>query len=183
MANSRDRALIERCKRGDRRALGELVSTYERPVFNAAYRIVGSREDAADITQAVFLKTFERLDQYNPEYKFFSWIYRITINESINHRQRTRKEIDIDGIEIETEFRPEDTVDDNAVSAAIQAGLMGLQPDYRVVLVLRHFSELSYKEISEVLQVPEKTVKSRLFSARQLMRERLGEMGVFEHGG
>ena len=74
MSNSRDQALIERCKRGDRQALEQLLADYERPVYNAAYRIVGNPDDAADVTQAVFLKAFEQLDQYKPEFKFFSWI-------------------------------------------------------------------------------------------------------------
>jgi RNA polymerase sigma-70 factor, ECF subfamily len=183
MGNSRDHALIERCKRGDRRALGELVTTYERPVYNAAYRILGNPHDAADITQNVFLKAFERLDQYNPEYKFFSWIYRIAINEAINFRNRARHETEITEDQFVADGRPEDAVGDGQVSVAIQAGLMELQPDYRVVVVLRHFSELSYKEISEILHIPEKTVKSRLYSARQLMKVQLNEMGVDNHVG
>jgi RNA polymerase sigma-70 factor, ECF subfamily len=178
MDNGREHALILRCKHGDRQALGELIKEYERPIYNAAYRILGNREDAADVTQVVFLKTFERLDQYNPEYKFFSWIYRIAVNESINQRNRSKNLQPLEDEQIASTTNPEDVVETDKLSEIIQAGLMELQEDYRVVVVLRHFSDMSYKEISGVLQIPEKTVKSRLYSARQLMKTQLTERGV-----
>ena len=178
MGNSRDHALIKRCQRGDRKALGELVKEYERPIYNAAYRILGNPDDAADITQIVFLRVFERLDQYDPKYKFFSWIYRIAINESINQRSRTRNEQTLEEDQFVAASHPEDAVDAEQLSDVIQASLMTLQEDYRVVVVLRHFSDLSYRDISEVLHIPEKTVKSRLYSARQLMKTRLNELGM-----
>lgn len=178
MGNSRDRALIMRCKRGDRKALGELIKNYERPIYNAAYRILGNPDDAADVTQAVFLRAFERLDQYNPEYKFFSWIYRIAINESINQRNRSRNMQSFGDDEVAIQEDPEKEVDAERLSGIIQASLMELQEDYRVVVVLRHFSDLSYRDISGILRIPEKTVKSRLYSARQLMKAQLSERGV-----
>ena len=178
MSNSRDNALILRCMRGDRQALGELIKDYERPVYNAAYRILGNPDDAADVTQTVFMKAFERLDQYNPEYKFFSWIYRIAVNESINQRNRSKNLEVLEDDDFADSANPEDAVDADSLSQIIQAGLMELQEDYRVVVVLRHFSDLSYKDISEVLHIPEKTVKSRLYSARQLMKTQLMEQGL-----
>ncbi len=178
MDNSRDHALIMRCRRGDRQALGELIKEYERPIYNAAYRILGNPDDAADVTQTVFMKAFERLDQYNPEYKFFSWIYRITVNESINLRNRSKNLQTLEDEDIASVSNPEEDVDANKLSRIIQAGLMDLQEDYRVVVVLRHFSDMSYKDISVVLRIPEKTVKSRLYSARQLMKAQLTEQGL-----
>lgn len=178
MGNNRDRALIIRCKRGDRKALGELIKNYERPIYNAAFRILGNPDDAADVTQIVFLRAFERLDQYNPEYKFFSWIYRIAINESINQKNRTRNLQSFNDEEMAVQDDPETELDADRVSDIIQASLMELQEDYRVVVVLRHFSDLSYRDISGILQIPEKTVKSRLYSARQLMKTELNARGV-----
>ncbi|MGH8034986.1 MAG: RNA polymerase sigma factor [Lysobacterales bacterium] len=178
MDNSRDHALILRCRQGDRQALGELVREYERPIYNAAYRILGNPDDAADVTQVVFMKAFERLDQYNPEYKFFSWIYRIAVNESINQRNRSTKLQPLEDEQFTAAGNPEDSVDADTLSEILQAGLMELQEDYRVVVVLRHFSDMSYKDISGVLRIPEKTVKSRLYSARQLMKTQLAERGV-----
>ncbi len=178
MDNSRDHALITRCRRGDRQALGELIKEYERPIYNAAYRILGNIDDAADVTQTVFMKAFERLDQYNPEYKFFSWIYRIAVNESINLHNRNKNLQSLEDEDIAGVSNPEEDVDANKLSRIIQAGLMELQDDYRVVVVLRHFSDMSYRDISVVLHIPEKTVKSRLYSARQLMKAQLAEQGL-----
>ena len=174
MSNSRDPDLIERCRRGDRQALEELLGTYERPVYNAAYRFVGNPDDAADITQIVFLKAFEHLDQYDPKFKFFSWIYRIAVNESINHIKRNRNQQPLDDNEVATISGPEDLAHAGDISRGIQDQLMGLQESYRVVVVLRHFSDCSYKQISEILHIPEKTVKSRLYTARQIMKKTLG---------
>ena len=178
-SNSRDHALIERCQHGDRQALEELLGQYERPVYNAAYRILGNPDDAADATQAVFLKAFEHLGQYDPKYKFFSWIYRIAVNESINQLKRGRNQQPLDDTEVAGTRGPDAAVEAGDLSREIEVGLMGLKEDYRTVIVLRHFSECSYRQISEILQIPEKTVKSRLYSARQLMKETLQARGVF----
>jgi len=178
MVNSRDHALVERCRNGDRKALEALVGEYERPVYNAAYRILGNPEDAADATQAAFLKAFENLDRYDPQYKFFSWIYRIAVNESINQLKRIRKQLPLDEGEIADEPGPDDEVEAGNLSREIQEGLMSLTEDYRTVIVLRHFSDCSYRQISEILEIPEKTVKSRLYSARQLMKDQLIANGI-----
>lgn len=173
MSNSRDQALIKRCQRGDRRALEELLETYQRPVFNAAFRMLGNADDASDVTQTVFLKVFERLDRYDPAYKFFSWIYRIAINESINQVKRGRRETELDESQPSAERGPAEEVQLDDDSRRVQDALMTLQEDYRMVIVLRHFSELTYREISEVLHIPEITVKSRLYTARQILKDRL----------
>jgi len=178
MGEDRDIALLNDCKRGDREALGSLVRRYERPVYNAAYRMLGNPDEAADVTQTVFLKAFENLDRFNPKYKFFSWIYRIAINESINQlKQRGRTEPLADTL-VAAAQSPDELLDSGQISREIQSVLMSIQEDHRAVIVLRHFSEFSYRQISAILQIPEKTVKSRLFSARQQMKQRLQENGV-----
>jgi RNA polymerase sigma-70 factor (ECF subfamily) len=178
MIESREKALLKQSREGDRQALGELIGAYEKPLFNAAYRILGNPEDAADITQAVFLKVFERLDQYDPKYKFFSWIYRIAINESLNQLKRGKRQQPLEDRELVGPGNPEAEAAAGDLSREIQAGLMGLTEDYRTVIVMRHFSECSYRQISEILQIPEKTVKSRLYSARQLMKDKLQARGL-----
>jgi RNA polymerase sigma-70 factor (ECF subfamily) len=147
-------------------------------MFNAAYRILGNPDDAADATQSAFLKAFENLHRYDPKYKFFSWIYRIAVNESINQLKRSRRQQPLDEHEAGNDPGPVHAVEAGDLSREIQDGLMGLSEDYRTVIVLRHFSECSYRQISEILQIPEKTVKSRLYSARQLMKDRLVAHGV-----
>lgn len=179
MNDSREKALLKRCRKGDRQALTELLGKYERPVYNAAYRIMGNPDDAADITQVVFLKAFENLEQYDPKYKFFSWIYRIAINESINQNKRGQRQQPLGDYEPAASGGPDDDAEAVDLSREIQESLMELKDDYRTIVVLRHFSDFSYREISEILQIPEKTVKSRLYSARQLMKQTLQDRGVY----
>jgi len=122
---------------------------------------------------------FERLHQFDFEHRFYSWIYRIAINESIdilNGRSREAPLEDEDGLP--DNRTPLDDCDDAERGGALQAAIMSLAPDYRAVIVLRHFADRSYQEMAEILGIPEKTVKSRLFSARQLLRERLEADGM-----
>jgi RNA polymerase sigma-70 factor (ECF subfamily) len=152
-----------------------LIGQYERPVYNAAYRILGNPDDAADVTQSVFLKAFERLGQYDPKYKFFSWIYRIAINESINQLKRGKRQQPLDDREVAASGGPEAELAEGDLSREIQQGLMTLKSDYRTVIVLRHFSECSHAQISDILQIPEKTVKSALLGAATDERDTAGQ--------
>ena len=96
MDDDTDQALLERFRNGDRDAFTTLVVRYQRPLYNAAFWVLRSAEDANDVTQIVFLKIAEQLDEYDPRYKFFSWIYRITVNESLNQLRRKRREEPLD---------------------------------------------------------------------------------------
>ena len=179
MSKTPEIVLIEKCRSGDREALGELLGQYQKPVYNAAYRILGNPDDAADVTQAVFLKVFENLDRYDPKYRFFSWIYRIAVNESINQNKRGSRLQPLDEREIPARGGPDAALESSSLSDQIQDGLMALNESYRMVVVLRHFSDFSYREIGTILDIPEKTVKSRLYSARQAMKETLQARGVY----
>ena len=176
--SKRDRALIKRCKRGDRQAMEQLLAFYEKPVYNAAIRILDDANDAADVTQSTFLKVFTRLDQYKPEYSFFSWIYRIAINESIDQLKQKKKQQPLDGSEIAGSQGPEAHAESDDLFRQVQIELMKLKEKYRIVIMLRHFADCSYSQIGEILQIPEKRVKSRLFSARQLMRASLSSRDI-----
>jgi RNA polymerase sigma-70 factor (ECF subfamily) len=178
MHKDRDLALLEDCKRGDRQALDSLVRRYERPIYNAAFRMLGNPDEAADVMQTTFLKAFENLDRFNPKFKFFSWIYRIAINESINQLNRRGRQEPLAESLVSATSGPDENLDVGRKSRQVQAVLMTLQEDHRSVIVLRHYSECSYRQIGEILQIPEKTVKSRLFTARQVMKQKLQENGV-----
>ena len=179
MDNDADQELVERCRKGDWSAFTELVVKYQRPIYNAAFWMLRKPEDAKDITQTVFLKVAERLDEYDPKFKFFSWIYRIAVNESLNMLRRNGREEAIDD-EVELPSRgnddPEQHANDAEVSRRIEAALMRMSTNDRMVLSLRHFSECSYQEIAEILNLDEKTVKSRLFEARQRLRDLLADL-------
>jgi len=171
-----DVAVVERCRKGDRAAFGELVVRYQRPVYNAALWIVRKPEDAGDVAQTVFLKAVEQIDDYDPRYRFFSWIYRIAVNESLNLLRRNGHEEALDeDVEIPDDAvaDPERQLDAKERAEQVRRALQQVSTTDRTVLMLRHFGELSYDEIGHVLDIDAKTVKSRLFDARHRLRERL----------
>ena len=173
MSKTDDTKLIERCRSGDREAFEALLMEYEKPVFNAAYRMLNSRDDAQDVTQTVFLKVFENFDKYDPSRRFFSWIYRITLNESINWLGKTNRLQPLAAEATDEGKRPDEQLDTDQTTTSVQAALMTIKSDYRSVVILKHFLGCSYAEISQVLEIPEKKVKSRLYTARQQLKDAL----------
>ncbi len=174
MSRDQENSLVAKCQQRDRQALETLISRYERPIYNAAFRMLGNSDEAADVTQTTFLKAFENIDRFDLERSFFSWIYRIALNEAIDQLKRGKRfepyvETPADGAE-----RPFERAARADVADRVQAALMDINADSRTVLVLRYFSDCSYRQIGEILDIPAKTVKSRLFSARQQLKARLG---------
>jgi RNA polymerase sigma-70 factor (ECF subfamily) len=178
MSKPDDTKLIRQCIEGDRQAFETLLVQYEKPVFNAAYRMLNNRDDANDVTQTVFLKVYENFDNFDPSRRFFSWIYRITLNESINWLGKQNRLEPLQHDTADDGKSPEQEVASAEVSAKVQAALMTIKTDYRAVVILKHFLGCSYVEISEVLEIPEKTVKSRLYSARQILKDTLSNTGT-----
>jgi len=178
MNSENDRELIENCMNGDRQAIETLLFQYEKPVYNAAYRMLNSSEDARDVTQTVFLKVIEKLDSYDPQYRFFSWIYRIALNESINCLKKQNRLDALDREPVSEAKGPEEQTGAEQVSQGMQTALMTIQAEYRTVIVLKHFADCSYTEISQILDLPEKKVKSRLYTGRQLLKEALTKSGL-----
>ena len=179
MSKPDDKKLIDRCVKGDRQAFETLLIQYEKPVFNAAYRMLNNREDARDVTQTVFLKVYENFASFDPSCRFFSWVYRITLNESINWLGKRSRLEPLQHEPADDGDGPEQEVDSAKLSADVQAALMTITTDYRTVIILKHFLGCSYMEISDVLEIPEKTVRSRLYSARQLLKDALTGTGSY----
>jgi RNA polymerase sigma-70 factor (ECF subfamily) len=174
-----DLTLLQRYRAGDSAAFRQLVVRYERPIYNAAFWVLRSAEDARDVAQIVFMRVAERSDEYDPRYKFFSWIYRIAVNESLNLLRRGEREEPLDeGVDYpdSDDADPQWQLHEAQRSRQLREALMKMSATDRTVLTLRHFSELSYREIGEVLDLDEKTVKSRLFEARQRLKSMLPEM-------
>lgn len=169
-----DIASVRDCLQGDPQAFVALVERYEKPVYNVALRMLRNREDAQDVAQTAFLKAYRSLSSYDPQFRFYSWIYRIAINESLNVlRARRREAGPVDGQLAATDPGPDQVLEtDNEMRELLDA-VEGLKPDYRAVIVLKYFAGQSYQDMAVTLEIDEKTVKSRLFTARQLLKDRL----------
>ena len=171
-------AMVRDCQNGDQKAMNTLVRQMQTPVFNAAYRMLGNTDEAADVTQTTFLKVFENIQRFDPTRRLFSWIYRIALNESIDQlKLRKRTELLEDTPASDTES-PQEMAAASQLSNEVQKTLMELKDEHRAVIVLRYFADCSYQEIGRVLELPEKTVKSRLFTARQQMKIKLQQQMV-----
>lgn len=178
MREDDDSTLVRRCLGGNRNAFEQLVQRYQKPVFNVAWRTLHDPQDAMDVAQTTFLKAFEHLSSYDENYRFYSWIYRIAVNESLNALGARRSSAPINGLEPDEAPGPDRQLEGEQTGRAIEEGLMRISPELRTVVILRHFMHLSYEDMADILALPAKTVKSRLYSARQLLREHLLRAGV-----
>lgn len=169
-----DRALVRRCLEDDRQAAGVLVDRYQQRLFNVALRMLGNVQDAEDVTQTVFFNAFHKLHTYDPAFRFFSWVYRMTVNESLNALKRRKQTVTLGD---DSDLMVPHSGADSVAEAEDRVGkaLESLKPDDRAVVVLKHFVSFSYEEIAQVLDIPVQTVKSRLFTARERLRLALGE--------
>jgi RNA polymerase sigma-70 factor (ECF subfamily) len=178
---SLDRQCVERCLAGDKGAFEMLVDRYEKVIFNVAYRMTGDYDASEDIAQAVFIKIYENLEGYDPRYRFFSWLYRMAINESLNYLKQNRRNAELSPAMASEDKGPEETYVEAELQRKVQGALMALEPEYRILIVMRHYGGRSYREMADALGLPEKKVKSRLFTARHLLREILAARGVLRH--
>ncbi|MHC4563247.1 MAG: RNA polymerase sigma factor [Planctomycetota bacterium] len=185
-----DRELVQRTKDGDMQAFGVLVGKYQDRVFNLALRMCNRRADAEELAQEAFLRALERIGQFKGESRFYTWLFRIAANLTISHRRRSgrvrfvsmdRHDQDdppvAETITAEVAERREPGPPAKAEAAErrdmVAEALDSLDEPFRLVLVLRDMQGMDYAEVAEVLKVPVGTVKSRLFRARCLLRQRL----------
>jgi RNA polymerase sigma-70 factor, ECF subfamily len=180
--DSDDLLIVDRCLAGDTAAFEILVVRYQTLAFNVALRMLGDRADAADATQSTFVKIFAKLQTYDRQRRFFSWMYRILSNECLS-LLRTRQRRESAPLAPETPaLDPHEILEAAEREAVVRAGLLALTPLLREAIVLRYFGGLSYQEMGVALDLPEKTVKSRLHTARQRLYQHFRERGVFRSG-
>jgi RNA polymerase sigma-70 factor (ECF subfamily) len=174
-----DASLVRECLGGHQRAFDTLVKKYEKPIYNVALRMLRDPDDAMDVAQSTFVKAYEKLGTFDQKREFFSWLYRIAINESINASKRTKRMDEYEsGKSATLAPKQEAQRDDELLRDEIAGAIEILKLDYRMVIILKHFHDFSYQEMADVLGIPEKTVKSRLFSARQQLKDILSARGV-----
>lgn len=178
MIEQADSVLVRQCLEGDRAGFETLVKKYLKPIYNLALRMVNDSESAADIAQMTFIKAYENLRTFDLNLKFFSWLYRIAINESLNTLSKQKQTEQLSEELVSNDATPEEAYHEAERKEIIQKALLKLAPDYRSVIVLRHYMDLTYAQMSEALGITEKKVKSRLFSARYQLRELLLNKGL-----
>lgn len=187
-----DKELVTRALEGDESAFRELLERFRRPVFSLVYRMIGDREQAEDLAQESFVKAFNNLDSYNPNYRFSSWLFKIANNHAIDHLRRARlATVSIHGsphaanAEREEETRivlesqdesPEQEMLALELGSEIEEAIAQLRSDYRTAVILRHIENRPYEEIAEIMEVPIGTVKTFLHRARAELREALAHL-------
>ncbi len=185
-----DGEIVRRVLGGEEDLFELLVRRYQARVLSHVARMIGSRDDAMDLSQEILVKVFQALDRYNPEYKFSTWLFRIAGNAAIDHLRKRRprtvplesSEPRADGRVSSPEYRTSD-LDPYALlrnserGEAITRAIASLPAEFRELIALRHFTGLSYEEIAEIKAMPLGTVKNKLFRARAVLKDRLaGEL-------
>jgi RNA polymerase sigma-70 factor, ECF subfamily len=187
-----DQELVRLCLRNDERAARELVERFERPVFSLVCRMVRDRELAEDLTQEVFIRTFNNLRRYDRSYKFSSWLFKIAYNLTVDHlRKKQVKTISMHGapdavtserqeatsLTLESgEESPDAVVEARELAGHLEDAIAKLRPEYRTAILLRHVEGRPYEDISDIMGVPLGTVKTYIFRARRELRDLLEEV-------
>jgi len=181
-----DEELVADFKGGDAEALGRLMERHKAAVYGYLLRLTGRREAAEDIFQEVFLKLVRNPAAYGERQKFRAWLFTVARNAAMDHfrRETSRAEIPLEGengrpgpgdLAVSPEPGPEAAVLNKASAEKIAAALARLSPEQREVFYLRHYSELSFREIAELFSVPIGTVLARMSRAAALLRKELGK--------
>ena len=177
-----DYRLLEQCRRGDRFAFEALFRKYQTYVYNVALGMLGNGEDAADVTQETFLRLHRSLDSFRGDASFSTWLYRVAVNlciTELRRRGRSRYQF-LEDVKHDEDATLQEELGPSPIEAmeleedrkVIRHVLRMLPPDYRAVMVLRHFQQLAYEEIAEVLNLSLSQVKTRLFRARKMFKDR-----------
>lgn len=169
-----DRDLILRARRGDAEAFGELITRYQTSVFNVCYRMTHERREAEDLAQETFLRVYSRLEMFDLEREFSPWVRRAAANLCLNHleAQKITTELD-DERDADKSEQPEAAYETRERDDLIRRAIISLPANYRAVVELRHYQELSYDEIAAEMNIPVSDVKSHLFRARKILAEKL----------
>jgi RNA polymerase sigma-70 factor, ECF subfamily len=187
-----DYELVTLCQRGDVEAFRPLVERHQRRMMNTAYRMIGDHDAASEVVQDAFVAAYKSIRKFKGESKFSTWLCSIVINLSKNRLKQMRTRFHREGRSIHNTVETEDgeivsdppsqepsaleQLEKREIQTKVQACINSLDVEYREVLVLRDIQGLSYDELGRVLKVPDGTVKSRLFRAREALKDRLKEV-------
>lgn len=179
---------IQQVKKGDQSAFEEIVSFYQNKVFQICYRMLGNSHEAEDAAQETFVRAYMNIHSFDEKRKFSTWLYRIATNLSIDRIRKKKPDYFLDaeikgsdGLTMYSQMSadqrlPEEEVESMELQDYIQKQILSLPPKYRSVIVLRYIDELSLQEISEVLDMPIGTVKTRIHRGREALRKKLRDL-------
>ncbi|AOM84294.1 RNA polymerase sigma factor SigW [Salisediminibacterium beveridgei] len=177
--------LVLEVRKGNQKAYEELVDLYKDQVYHIAYRMLGNMHEAQDISQEAFLRAYMNIDSYDIDRKFSTWLFRITTNLTIDRIRKRKPDFHLedpiagtDGMDHHARFvadmpLPEDQVVQLEQQEWIQKEILALPPKYRAAIVLKYIEDKSLKEISEILNMPVGTVKTRIHRGREALKKRL----------
>jgi RNA polymerase sigma-70 factor, ECF subfamily len=174
LATLTDQDLIASALHGDRQAYGEMVCRYRDGVVNVVYRMCGDPELAEEAAQEAFIRAWQHLYSYKPQFSFRSWVYRIAVNVALDALRREPDTTGMDNLVLRSPCAgPEETLEDQERLEQVRRAVLALPPACRAVIILREFEGLSYQEISQALDIPMGTVMSRLNYGRKQLRQAL----------
>jgi RNA polymerase sigma-70 factor (ECF subfamily) len=177
--------LIREVRKGNQQAFAEIVELYKDKVFQVAYRMVGNMHEAQDVAQEAFLRAYTNIDRFDIDRKFSTWLFRIATNVAIDRLRKKKPDYYLqeevkgsDGLTYESQLAAEDELPDDQVVKLerqewVQAEINQLPPKYRTAIILRYIEDLSINEISEILNIPPSTVKTRIHRGREALRKRM----------
>ena len=184
--SAEEKALIERCKRGDLAAFNDLVRKYEKQVYNFAYRLTGNYDDANDVAQDAFLRVFNAIGSFRGDASFSTWLFRITTNVFLDERKRAKAhpqasldeylelgESSVARQIVDPSPTPEVVLEESERAQILSKAISDLPEYQRAMVTLYHSQQKSYEEIAEIMDLPIGTVKSRLNRARLALKEKL----------
>lgn len=182
-----DAELVDAAQRGDLHAFERLVTKHQKRMLNIAFRLIDEHEEACEVVQDAFVAAFRNLKAFRGDAKFTTWLTSITVNLSKNRLKQMRSRRGREAYSLDATVRTDDgemnvelpskdpsaldSMEKNEIKARVQDCIRALEPDFREVLVLRDMQDLSYEEIGSALKVASGTVKSRLFRAREMVRD------------
>ena len=176
-SGSIDWELVQRCRKGERKAQYELYQLYKARVFNIAYRMANSQQDAEDITQMAFVRVFQKIDSFRGDSAFSSWVYRLTVNICINHfrREKRKKELVVHELsELATNLKILKTNEQTSkMKPFLEKAIPALPAGYRMIFVLYDIEGYKHEEIAEMMNISEGTSKSQLHKARKELKQYL----------
>lgn len=177
--------LIKKAIEGDESAYKNLLENYRGAIYNLLYKMVRNKEETEDLVQEAFMKAFKALPSFNEEYAFSTWLYKIAVNNCIDHMRKKKlqtysinkpvqsKDGELDREFPDTSMSPDKSILSDERASIIETAIDELPENYKTAIILRHSEEKSYEEISKILNIPLGTVKARIFRAREMLKKKL----------